>query len=98
MPVAPATRVRDYGKLEEISALACRNLLPGVPGNGAGHEFCRATIDTTAYFDQIQHRPDSQPVDAGAMERLSEWARERWANGATFARPEYAPEAAAKDR
>ena len=31
MPVPPATRVRDYGKLEEISALVCRNLMPGVP-------------------------------------------------------------------
>ena len=52
MPVPPATRVRDYGKLEEISALVCRDLMRGVPGSGAGPEFCRATIDTTAYFDR----------------------------------------------
>ena len=32
------------------------------------------------------------------MERLREWARESWANRATFARPEDAPEAAAQDR
>ncbi len=98
MPVPPAIRVRDHGKLEEISALVCRNLMPGIPGDGAGHKFCRATIDTTAYFDQIQHRPDSQAVGADVMERLWGWTRERWANRATFARPEYAPEAAAQDR
>src|SRR4029434_1932161 len=68
VPVLPATRVRDYERLEEISALVCHDMIRGIPGRGAGGESCRAAIDVTAYFDQVRHWPYSQSVSASTLE------------------------------
>jgi hypothetical protein len=98
VPVPPATRVRDYERLEEISALVCRDLIRGIPGSGAGPESCRPTIDTTSYFDEIKLRPNPQAVSAGTLERFREWLGRNWANRGRYPRPPDAVEAAAQDR
>ncbi len=98
LPLPPATRVRDYERLEEISALVCRDLIRGIPGSGVGPGSCRLTIDTTSYFDEIKLRPNPQTVSAGALERFREWLGRNWANRGRYPRPPDAVEAVAQDR
>ena len=98
VPVPPAVRVRDYEKLDEISALVCQDLIRGIPGSGAGPESCRLTIDTTSYFDEIKVRPYPEAVSAGAFHSFREWIGRNWASRGRYPRPPNAAEAAAQNR